>query len=91
MKTVCLNENSRRIGESHPGAKLMDREIEQVFALLEAGFTRAEVAIKFDVSVHCIAHIACGRRRGQAVARTVREPYDLGDGVSPWGTVKGPK
>lgn len=71
-KTIALNENGRRIGESHPGAKLLDHEVDQVLALLEAGLSYAQVAEKFDVSKSCIAHIATGRRRGQAVGRVVR-------------------
>jgi DNA-binding NarL/FixJ family response regulator len=72
LKTIALNESGRRIGESHPRAKLLDYEVEQVLALLDAGLSYAEVARKFDVSKSCIAHISAGRRRGQAVARVVR-------------------
>lgn len=72
QKLIALNENGRRIGESHPRAKLLDHEVDQVLALLEAGLSYAEVALKFDVSKSCVAHIANGRRRGQATERTVR-------------------
>ena len=72
QKLIALNENGRRIGESHPRAKLLDQEVDQVLALLEAGLSYAEVALKFDVSKSCVAHIANGRRRGQAIERTVR-------------------
>lgn len=71
-KHIALNENGRRIGESHPRAKLLDHEVDQVLALLEAGLSYAQVAAKMDVSKSCIAHIATGRRRGQAVGRRVR-------------------
>lgn len=71
-KLVALNENGRRIGESHPRAKLLDHEVDQVLALLEAGMSYTQVAEKFDVSKSCVAHIATGRRRGQAIMRTVR-------------------
>ncbi len=71
-KLVALNENGRRIGESHPGAKLLDHEVEQVLELLDAGLSYAEVGAKFDVSKSCIAHIASGRRRGQAIAKVLR-------------------
>lgn len=72
QKTVALNEAGRRVGESHPRAKLLDREVQQVLDLLDAGLSYAEVARKFDVSKSCIAHIATGRRRGQVVVRLVR-------------------
>lgn len=72
LKTIALNESGRRIGESHPRAKLLDYEVEQVLALLDAGLSYAEVARKFDVSKSCIAHIAAGRRRCQTVVRRLR-------------------
>lgn len=72
QKSVAVNENGRRVGEGHPRAKLLDREVDQVLDLLEAGLSYAAVAAKFDVSKSCIAHIATGRRRGQVVSRLVR-------------------
>ena len=70
-KHIALNDRGRRIGEGHPRAKLLDREVEQVLALLATGMSYAAVAEKFDVSKSCIAHIASGRRRSQAI-ETVR-------------------
>lgn len=72
-KLIALNENGRRINESHPRSKLLDNEVNLVLDLLEAGMSYAEVAQKFDVSKSCVAHIATGRRRGQSVYRVVRE------------------
>jgi DNA-binding NarL/FixJ family response regulator len=72
QRLVTLNENGRRIGQSHPRAKLLDSEVDQVLELLDSGLSYAQVAEKFDVSKSCIAHIATGRRRGQCVQRTVR-------------------
>lgn len=72
QKTIALNADGRRIGQSHPRAKLLDREVDLVLELLEAGLSYAEVAEKFEVSKSCIAHIATGRRRGQLIERTVR-------------------
>jgi len=40
--------------------------------LLEAGLSYAEVAVKFEVSKSCVAHIANGRRRCQVTERLVR-------------------
>ena len=37
QKTIALNEHGRCIGESHPRAKLLDYEVEQVLELLGAG------------------------------------------------------
>lgn len=72
QKLVALNDKNRRVGENHPRAKLTDEEVDLVFGLLEAGLSLAEVARKMDVSKSCIAHIASGRRRSQAVARVVK-------------------
>lgn len=72
QKHIALNDCGRRIGEGHPRAKLLDHEVDQVLALLEAGLSYAQVALKFDVSKSCVAHIATGRRRGQTVGRLVR-------------------
>lgn len=72
QKTIALNENGKRIGQEHPRAKLLDSEVDQVLLLVESGMSYAQVAAKFEVSKSCVAHIASGRRRGQAVARTVR-------------------
>jgi DNA invertase Pin-like site-specific DNA recombinase len=68
---VALNEAGRRIGESHPRAKLLDHEVDLVHELLEAGMSYTEVAAKFDVSKSCVAHIATGRRRSQIAERLV--------------------
>lgn len=72
QKLVALNENSRRIGESHPRAKLLDSEVDLALELLESGMSLSCVAKKMDVSKSCVAHIASGRRRGQPIARLVR-------------------
>lgn len=72
QKHVALNENGRRVGESHPRAKLLDSEVDLVLELLADGLSYAAVAGKMDVSKSCIAHIASGRRRSQTVARLVR-------------------
>lgn len=72
QKHIALNENGRRIGEHHPRAKLLDREVDLVLDLLASGLSYAQVAEKFEVSKSCVAHIATGRRRGQPVGRLVR-------------------
>ena len=71
LKLVAINQNGRIINEQHPRAKLTDAEVDLVNELLEAGFSYAQVARKFDVSKSGIAHIASGRRRCQTPARIV--------------------
>lgn len=70
-KLIALNEHGRPIGENHAGAKLLDREVDQLMELIEAGFSYAQVAVKMQVSKSCVAHIATGRRRCQTPARLV--------------------
>lgn len=71
-KTLAFNRNGNRIGENHPLAKLLDREIDQVLELLdEPDITLQEVADKFGVSKACIWKIKTGRRRCQTPERLV--------------------
>lgn len=69
---VAVNERGKRIGENHPRAKLLDSEVDQVFALREAGFTLAEIGRKLDMSKEGIWKIVQGYRRGQSTARFVK-------------------
>lgn len=47
---VGVNENGRRVGESHPRAKLSDREVEQMFELHEKyGLGYRALARKWDL------------------------------------------
>lgn len=71
MQTIAINELGRRIGESHPNAKLTDHEAELLVGLVEGGMSLAQAAAKFDVSKSCAAHIVSGRRRGQVAVRVV--------------------
>lgn len=69
IRKGAVNDIGRRIGEDHPRAKLLDREIDMVFELREAGYTLAAIAEKFDVSKGCIWKILVGMRRGQVAER----------------------
>lgn len=68
---ITLNEAGKRIGESHPRAKLSDEDIELAMQLLDDGMSLAEVAAKFSVTKGCLWKIRHGFRRGQAIARVV--------------------
>lgn len=74
---VQVNEHGRRIGESHPRAKLTDHEIDLIRELAEEGMSYAEIAAKFDMkpnraSRSRISHIVACRRRGQTPAKVKR-------------------
>lgn len=68
---VNLNEHGRRIGQSHPRAKLLDHEIDLVFELKASGMSLAKIAAKMDMSKSGVQKIVNGSRRGQAIARSV--------------------
>lgn len=69
---IGLNEQGYRVGEYHQHAKLTNNDVELIFQLREDGFTYSQIAVKFDVSKSCIAHIINGLRRGQQVAYFIK-------------------
>lgn len=72
MAIIQLNEQGRRIGESHPGAKLTDAEVDLVLDLLDAGLSLQCVADKMDVTKGCIWKIKEGLRRSQRAVSVFR-------------------
>lgn len=71
MQEIAINELGRRIGQSHPGAKLSDHEVDLLVGLVEGGMSLAQAAEKFEVSKGCAQKLVDGSRRGQVVARWV--------------------
>ncbi len=53
------------LGESHPMAKLSDRQVEEVHALRKTGMSIRRIASHMKVSTGCIQHILSGRNRAQ--------------------------
>ena len=75
MKTwVRVNEDGRRIGESHPQAVLSDVEVDALLAERDAGATLSELARRWGLSKSGVKGIADGRRRGQVGPRVMRRP-----------------
>ena len=75
MKTwVRVNEDGRRIGESHPQAVLSDVEVEALLAERDAGATLSELARRWGLSKSGVKGIVDGRRRGQVGPRVMRRP-----------------
>ena len=73
MKTwVRVNEDGRRIGESHPQAVLSDVEVEALLAERDAGATLSELARRWGLSKSGVKGIVDGRRRGQVGPRVMR-------------------
>lgn len=69
MKRVAVNVNGKRIGETHPCAKLTDEDVETILYLREAGLSYAQIAAKFDdgvrVSKSHVRNICTGSKRSQ--------------------------
>ena len=66
MKIVGVNEQGKRVGESHPGAKLTDHDIDLIRQLHEdSDLGYAQIAKEFDVSKWTIADVVKYRRRAQ--------------------------
>ena len=60
---VGVNENNRRVGESHPQAKLTDRDAERLQELREQGMGWGKLAAMFDISKTQARRICLGQKR----------------------------
>lgn len=71
---VVVNERGRRIGESHPRARLTDHEIDLIRELAEEGMSYTKIAEKFEgmVSRNSIGEIVRCEKRAQIPARMKR-------------------
>jgi transposase len=71
---VMVNEAGRRIGESHPRARLTDHEIDLIRELHEGGLGYKKIAKKFDTGRETIRDIVRCKKRAQIPARLKRVP-----------------
>jgi len=65
---IAINEIGRRVGQSHPQAKLTDRDVDLMLtlrALNSAIWTYDLLAEKFEVSKSQVRNICLGRKRCQ--------------------------
>lgn len=77
VRLIRVNEGGRRIGESHQAAKLSDAEVEQIYAMHDAGMGYRRIARKLDhvpggISKSTVRDICTGRTRAQFCARIKR-------------------
>jgi len=69
LKTVAVNDRGRRIGDSHPLAKLTDHEIDLIRTLHEEeGMSYKTLAEKFEISQWTVGRICRYERRAQIPA-----------------------
>jgi DNA invertase Pin-like site-specific DNA recombinase len=66
---VGLNENGRRIGESHPASKLTDHEIDLIRELYDDGMSISEIARKFEIAKSYCWDICNYYKRCQTISR----------------------
>ena len=71
--TVSVNENGRRIGESHPRARYSDATVDEAHSLVEAGVSRKKVAGLLRIPRSTLGAFVNGRRRCQTAARIYDE------------------
>lgn len=76
-KEVQVNERGRRIGESHPRARLTDHEIDLIRELAEEGMSYREIAQKFEGPTGRAGQVYIGKivrceKRGQIASRVKR-------------------
>lgn len=83
-KDVLVNEKGRRIGETHPRAKLTDHEIDLIRDLAEdtvdpdtgavvlRGLSMEQIAAKFEVTKGYVSKVVNCQLRAQVAARAKR-------------------
>lgn len=69
---VRFNASRRRVGESHPKAKLTDGEVELIRELWRQGIGPKRIGEKMECSVNTVKSIISFRRRNQT-AESVEE------------------
>ena len=65
---IAVSDKGKRVGQSHPQAKLTDRDVELLLELHAAGWGYRRLARKFDVSSSQARNICLGRKRSLTVA-----------------------
>ncbi|WP_422096880.1 hypothetical protein [Variovorax sp.] len=72
-RLVKYDERGYRIGESNPAAILTDRDVELMLELRAEGMSYAQLAEKFECSIHTVESICQFRRRSVTPARIVED------------------
>ncbi len=57
------SERGHLVGESHPRAKLSNRDVELLLVLRREGWGYARLAVKFEISKRHVRDLVHGRRR----------------------------
>ena len=62
-RAVGVNDAGHVVGQDHHSAKMTDEDVHLILELRDAGLTHRAIAAKFEVSIHAVRSISCGRRR----------------------------
>ena len=75
LRLVLVNDRGRRVGESHPRAKLSNREVRLMLELRGQGLSFDRLARVFECAKSTAADICHGRNRSQVATQVRRVPY----------------
>lgn len=67
-RLIAISETGRRIGETHPHAKLSDADVDLIFELRASGLSMAAIGVKLGVQKACIWKIIHGYARAHTPA-----------------------
>ena len=66
-KSVTLNEDGRRIGESHPRAKLSDNDVDDIRDMFDQGVSIKQLAARFGYHERYVRKICQFEARNQVM------------------------
>lgn len=66
---IGVNEEGRRVGQSHPRSRYPDSLIDEVLRLLEDGISRKAIAQILRIPYTTVRAVASGRIRNQQAVR----------------------
>lgn len=69
---VAVNDQGRRIGETHPRAKLTDEDVDLMFELHASRVPVAEIARKFEITRRHAGRVLSSQSRNHTPDRWVR-------------------
>ena len=66
-KSVTLNEDGRRIGESHPRAKLSDNDVDDIRDMFDRGVSTHQIAARFQLHERYVRKLCDFKARNQVM------------------------
>ncbi len=72
LSTVTINEYGKRIGESHPNARLSNQQVDEMLDMFESGKPIKEIAKVFSISERHARRICKFESRNQIISHRKR-------------------